>query len=120
MKSKYTGISRIIHAFKYSFDGISSAFKSEAAFRQDILLCITAIIVQSFFDIPTTSRIIMIASLLLIIIAELVNTAIETIVDRISPQKHELSKKAKDIGSAIVMLTIFGVAALWISLIYVA
>lgn len=120
MKSPYQGLNRIIHAFKYSLDGLRSAFKSETAFRQDILLCILAIIFQAFLDLPILSRIIMITSLLFIIIAELINTAIETIVDRISPDKHELSKKAKDIGSALVMLTIFGVIALWTALILIA
>ena len=120
MKSPYTGIQRIIHAFKYSFDGLVSTFKSESAFRQDILLCIIAIILQIFIDVPTISRVIMITSLVLIIIAELINTAIETIVDRISPEKNNLSKKAKDIGSAIVMLTITSVCALWVCLILIA
>lgn len=120
MKSPYKGINRIIHAFKYSFDGLIATFKSESAFRQDILLCVLAVIFQSFLDLPILSRIIMITSLLFIIIAELINTAIETIVDRISPEKNILSKKAKDIGSAIVMLTIFGVCALWVSLIFIA
>jgi len=120
MKSPHTGITRIIHAFKYSFDGLVATFKSESAFRQDILLCIFAIIVQAFIDIPTVSRIIMIVSLLLIIIAELINTALETVIDRIGPEINPLSKKVKDIGSAIVMLTIFGVFALWICLIWAA
>jgi len=117
MKSTHTGIKRILYAFKYSFDGLRAAFHDEASFRQDILLCIIAIIFQAFLDIPTTSRIIMISSLLLIIIAELINTAIETIIDRIGPERNELSKKAKDIGSAIVMLTITGVCILWFCLI---
>ncbi len=120
MKSPYKGLSRIIHAFKYSFDGLAATFKSEAAFRQDILLCVLALILQCFIDVPFYSRVIMIASLLFIIIAELVNTAIESVVDRIGPQKNALSKKAKDIGSAIVMLTICGVVILWCVLIFMA
>ncbi len=117
MKSKYTGLKRIIHAFGYSFDGIAAAFKSEAAFRQDIILCVFAALFQCFLDLPVLFRIIMLTSLPLIIIAELINTAIETIVDRISPNKHPMSKKAKDIGSAIVMITITTVTILWVSLI---
>lgn len=118
MKSPYQGISRIIHAFKYSFDGLFSVFKSESAFRQDIVLCIIGIIIQFFIDVSPLSRILMISSLMFIIIAELINTAIEVIVDRISTQKNPLSKKAKDIGSAIVMLTIFSVIVFWIALIF--
>lgn len=120
MKSQYHGLNRIIHAFKYSFDGIIATFKSESAFRQDLLLCTFAVILQFFLDLPVLSRIIMITSLLFIIIAELVNTAIETVVDRISPDRNALSKKAKDIGSAIVMLSISGVTILWILLICLA
>lgn len=120
MKSSYKGIARIIHAFKYSFDGLVAVFKSEAAFRQDILLCIAALILLVFLDVPFVSQIIMATSLLLILVAELINTAIETIVDRISPEKNILSKKAKDIGSAIVLITIIGVGALWVGLIWAA
>lgn len=117
MKSTHTGIRRILYAFKYSFAGLAAAFRSETAFRQDIILCILAATLSFFIDIPTTSHIIMLFSLCFIIIAELVNTAIETVIDRISPNKNPLSKKAKDIGSAIVMITIASVALLWISLI---
>ena len=120
MKSPYTGISRIIHAFQYSFDGLVAVFKSESAFRQDILLCLIAIILQFFIDVPALHRLLMILSLVFIIIAELINTAIETIIDRISPEQNKLSKKAKDIGSAIVMLTIVSVIILWVTLILIA
>ena len=120
MKSTHKGIARIIYAFKYSLEGLVSVFKSESAFRQDILLCICALLIQFVIDVPIYSRIIMVASLLFIIIAELINTAIETIIDRIGPEKHPLSKKAKDIGSAIVMLSITGTVILWTALIWIA
>ena len=119
MKSPHKGIARIIYAFKYSLDGLISAFKTESAFRQDILLCICALLIQFAIDVPIYSRVIMIFSLLFIIIAELINTAIETIIDRIGSEKHDLSKKAKDIGSAIVMLSIVWVAILWAVLIFI-
>lgn len=118
MKSTDTGVRRIFRAFQHSIDGIIATFKSESAFRQDIALCVLAIILSCFLDVSTLSRIIMLFSLAFIIIAELVNTAIETIIDRISPIKHPLSKKAKDIGSAIVMITIICVCALWCALIF--
>lgn len=120
MKSPYHGISRIFHAFKYSLDGLSATYKSESAFRQDIVLCLIGIIIQFFIDVPTLYRILMISSLIFIIIAELINTALETVVDRIGSEKNPLSKKAKDIGSAIVMLTIVFVVVFWISLIFFA
>ena len=120
MKSPYTGFSRIIHAFKYSFDGMAATFKSESAFRQDIVVCIIAAILQHFLNVSTMAHIVMLCSLWFIIIAELVNTAIETIVDRIGPDQHPLSKKAKDIGSAIVMITFVFVILLWVLLILFA
>ena len=109
---------RILTAFKYSIDGIIATFKSEPAFRQDIVLCALAAILAFVLDVSTMSRIIMLCSLMFIIIAELINTAIETIINRISMKKHPLSKKAKDIGSAIVMITIITVIGLWIALIF--
>lgn len=118
MKSPYKGIDRIIHAFQYSWDGLVATFKSESAFRQDLLLCLIAFVLQFFIDVPFVSHVLMVFSLIFIIIAELINTAIETIIDRISPDKNQLSKKAKDIGSAIVMITIISVIVLWIALIY--
>ncbi|MBR4475165.1 MAG: diacylglycerol kinase [Alphaproteobacteria bacterium] len=118
MKSKYTGINRIIHAFGYSFSGLASVFRTEAAFRQDLILCIIGIAIQFFIDVPTISHILMIFSLVFIILAELINTAIETVVDRIGPEKNKLSKRAKDIGSAIVFITITSVVLLWIYLIF--
>lgn len=120
MKSKYTGITRIIHAFGYSFAGLKSVFRTEAAFRQDLLLCVIGIAVQFFIDVPILYRVLMLASLPLILIAELVNTAIETIVDRIGTEKNAMSGRAKDIGSAIVLITISLVIALWVALIFIA
>ncbi|MBQ6736657.1 MAG: diacylglycerol kinase [Alphaproteobacteria bacterium] len=118
MKSNDTGLRRIFRAFQHSIDGIIATFRSEPAFRQDIILCVLAAVLSCFLDVSTMSRIIMLFSLSFIIIAELVNTALETIIDRISPDKHPLSKKAKDIGSAIVMITIICVCALWVALIF--
>ena len=119
MKSPYTGIKRILHAFMYSLSGLKFVFKNEAAFRQDLLLCVLGITLQFFIDVPVLHRIIMLSSLVLIILAELVNTAIETIVDRIGVEKNKLSGHAKDIGSAIVLITLLLVIALWVSLIVI-
>lgn len=104
MKSNATGIIRILKAFTYSFDGFVSAFKSEAAFRQDILFCIIAGILAFIMEATAMQRVVMICALLFILFMELVNTAIEAVVDRISDDYHILSKKAKDIGSLLVLL----------------
>lgn len=120
MKSKYTGVNRIIKAFGYSWDGLRAVFKTETAFRQDLFLCVLGVIVQFFIDVPMLYRILMVCSLGAIILAELTNSAIETIIDRIDSEYNHLSKRAKDIGSAIVMLTITFVILLWIALIFLA
>lgn len=120
MKSKKTGINRIIKAFAYSWDGLRAVFKTEVAFRQEVFLCVLGVIVQFFIDVPMLYHILMVCSLGAIILAELTNSAIETIIDRIGSEYNNLSKRAKDIGSAIVMLTIVLVAILWIALIFLA
>lgn len=120
MKSQYTGIKRIIYAFKYSFDGLLSVFKTEAAFRQDTMLCIAGWCILPLLNLAFYSKLILGFSLVFIILAELINTAIERVIDRIGPEYHILSKQAKDIGSAIVFITITSVVTLWCTLLFVA
>lgn len=112
MKSTYTGIRRIFKAFSYSYDGFKAAFKSEAAFRQDIAFCL--IMFPLCFILPNSKAetAFLVFSLIFILFAELVNTAIEVVIDRISDEYHLLSKKAKDIGSLLVLLAFinFGTA----------
>src|SRR5574344_2123821 len=105
MKSNYTGIQRILKAFTYSYDGFISAFKSEAAFRQDLVVFVVFGIVAIFMPVILWQKALLISSLLLILLMELTNTAIEVVIDRISPDYHELSKKAKDIGSLLVLIS---------------
>jgi len=104
MKSKYSGIKRIIKAFTYSFDGFIAVFKSEAAFRQDLIFCLVAVIILSFLPLESMQFAFLLFSLFLIVFMELINTAIEVIIDRIGKEYHPLSKKAKDIGSLLVLL----------------
>lgn len=113
MKSPYTGIKRILKAFAYSYNGFVATFRSEAAFRQDLLFC--TVFGASLFFLPVRGGhlALLIFSLLLILFAELTNTAIETVVDRISPDWHELSKKAKDIGSLLVLLSFINMFITW-------
>ncbi len=105
MKSTDKGIKRILKAFKYSYDGFISSFKSEEAFRQDCLVFFLGVFLTFYFDIATVEKILIIFSLFLILLMELVNTAIETVIDRVSDDYHLLSKKAKDIGSLLVLLS---------------
>ena len=112
MKSPYKGIKRIIFAFKNSFNGLKSAFMSEAAFRQDLFFVFVSLVIVYFLKITLVEKSILVFSLIFILFAELTNSAIETVVDRISPDYHKLSGIAKDIGSSLVFLSFvhFGIS----------
>lgn len=118
MKSTDTGIRRILKAFIYSHDGFSAAFKSEAALRQDLLVFVVFSLIALFLDLMLWQKALLISSLLFIVIMELVNTAVETVIDRISPDYHELSKKAKDIGSLLVLLSFINAFLIWGAFLY--
>jgi diacylglycerol kinase (ATP) len=118
MKSSDTGIKRILKAFVYSYQGFCATFKSEAAFRQDLVCCLFFGGLAIWFNIPILHRCLLFASLILILLAELINTAIETVIDRISEEYHELSKKAKDIGSLLVLLSFICAGILWLGVIF--
>ena len=113
MKATDTGIKRILKAFKYSYDGFTATFKSEAAFRQDLAVCLLFGGVALWLDVAWAQKCILLSALIFILLAELVNTAIETVIDRISADYHELSKKAKDIGSLVVLLAFINAIVVW-------
>ena len=108
-----SGLRRIGNAFFYSLDGLKAAYRHESAFRQEVALA--ALLIPLAFWLPASNvgKALMIASVLLVLIVELVNSAVEAIVDRISLEKHELSKRAKDIGSAAVLIALVNVMAVW-------
>jgi len=108
-----TGLKRIWNAFKYSLDGLRAAFKHEDAFRQECLLAIVLIPIALFISVPGPSKALLIASVLLVLIVELMNSAIEAVVDRVSLERHRLAKRAKDIGSASVLITLVNLALVW-------
>jgi diacylglycerol kinase (ATP) len=120
MKSQYTGLKRILKAFSYSYYGFRAIFKSEAAFRQDLLVFILGLLVAMWLNIALTSKIMLISSLFLILLAEMINSAIETVIDRISEDYHELSKKAKDIGSLVVLTAFINAIFVWCGIVYSA
>ncbi len=117
MKPGATGITRVINATKYSMQGLKAAWKNEAAFRQEsvLLLILTAI----SFVLPVTliEQLVMICTLFLVVIVELINSAIEAVVDRIGSEHHELSGRAKDIGSAAVFVSLALVVIVWASIL---
>ena len=111
---KHTGIKRIVKAGGYSMQGLSATWKSEAAFRQECFLAILIIPVLFFFDLSSLQRILLVGSTTLVLITELLNSSIEALVDRVGLEYNELSGKAKDIGSAAVLLSLILWAYVWI------
>lgn len=108
-----TGLKRVWNAFFYSMDGLRAAFRHEDAFRQEMLLA--ALLIPSALLLPVsgTGKALMIAVVLLVLIVELLNSAVEAAVDRISLDNHALAKRAKDIGSAAVFLALVNVPLVW-------
>lgn len=116
MKSPYkgkTGLTRLRNALYYSIDGFKAAYEHEDAFRQEVRLA--AILVPLGFYLGKTGieRALLIASVLLVMVIELLNSAIEATVDRISLENHLLAKRAKDIGSAAVLVSLIMLAVVW-------
>ena len=111
-KSK-SGWQRIWRAMFYSMDGFRAAFKNEHAFRQEIMLCVILLPAAIFLPLAPMERAILIISLLIVLIVELLNSAVEAVVDRVSLDNHELSKRAKDFGSAAVFLSLTIVVVAW-------
>lgn len=108
-----TGVQRVWNAFHYSLAGLRAAFAFEDAFRQEALLAVLLIPASFLLPVSGIGRALMIASVLLVLIVELLNSAIEAVVDRVSLDRHHLSKRAKDIGSAAVLLALINVIVIW-------
>ncbi|MBP6725335.1 MAG: diacylglycerol kinase, partial [Halioglobus sp.] len=104
MKPGKTGISRIVDATMYSWRGFRAAFRYESAFRQELALALFALPLACFIAQDTVQFLLLVLPLLLILLVELANSAIESIVDRIGSEQHELSGRAKDMGSAMVFV----------------
>lgn len=116
MESPYkgkTGLRRLWNAFGYSLAGFRAAYKHEDAFRQEIHLAVVLIPLALWLPATHIGKALMIGSVLLVIIVELLNSAIEATVDRISLENHDLAKRAKDIGSAAVLVSLINVAIIW-------
>ncbi|MDX7988380.1 diacylglycerol kinase [Xenorhabdus sp. 12] len=113
MANQSTGLTRIIKAAGYSAKGIKAAWQNEAAFRQESVAAITGIIIAFSLDFGVIERILLISSVILVVIVEILNSAIEAIVDRIGSEYHELSGRAKDMGSAAVLFTILLALFIW-------
>ena len=111
-KSK-SGIRRILNACSYSLQGLRTAFRTEHAFRQELMAAVPAGVAALLLPLPALHKLALIGVLVLVLIVELINSAIEAVVDRISLDRHPLSKNAKDFGSAAVMLAMLLAGVTW-------
>ena len=108
-----TGLKRVWNALFYSLDGFKAAWRHEDAFRQEAILALILIPLAFVLADAALERALMIASVLLVLMVELINSAIEATVDRISLENHQLAKRAKDIGSAAVLIALVNVLVVW-------
>ncbi len=117
-KPDHRGFTHVWKAVQYSMQGLRAAWRYEEAFRLELLACLVMVPFGLWLGRSAVEYALLFSSLLLVLIVELVNSAIEAIVDRISVQQHPLSGRAKDIGSAAVFLSLFYVALVWGSVLY--
>jgi diacylglycerol kinase (ATP) len=121
MESPYkgkTGLRRLINALGYSMEGFKSAYQYEDALRQEVWLGVVLIPLAFYLRNSAIERAIMVASVILVIIIELINSSIEATVDHTSLKKHPLAKRAKDIGSAAVLLSLINLVVVWSLIIF--
>lgn len=107
------GLRRLINALSYSLSGLGLAFRHESAFRQEVALAAVLLPLALFVPVSAAERVLLIASVLLLLIVELLNSSIEAAVDRIGLDAHHLSKRAKDVGSAAVLVALVLLATTW-------
>ena len=112
------GLTRLFNALGYSRDGLAAAWKNEAAFREEMLLAAVAIPLALFLAQTGVDRALLIGSILFILIVEILNSAVEAVVDKASPEHHELAKRAKDMGSAAQLLGLINLAVVWGGILY--
>jgi diacylglycerol kinase (ATP) len=108
-----TGLARILNAVGYSWAGLRAAFQHEDAFRQEVFLLLPLMPLAIYLGDSGIERALMVASLLGVLIVELLNSAVEAAVDRVSLERHPLIKRAKDMGSAAVMIALLNVVVVW-------
>ena len=121
MESPYkgkSGLRRIWNAFHYSLAGIAAAYRHEDAFRQEVLLALVLVPLGLWLGEGGVEKALLVGSVLLVLLVELINSAIEATVDRISLDDHLLAKRAKDIGSAAVLLALLIMTTAWILVLF--
>ena len=108
-----TGLQRLLNATRYSLAGFAEAFRKEDAFRQELLLAAMLVPAGLWLGGSATDKALLVGCILLVLIVELLNSAIEATVDRVSLDEHPLAKRAKDMGSAAVMLALINAVVVW-------
>lgn len=114
---KNSGMSRVFKAFCYSVEGLVSSLKHEAAFRQEVILAAILIPASFLLHVPLVQHLLLVTSIVLVLVVELINSAIEAVVDDISLRHRLLAKRAKDMGSAAVLLSLINCLICWASVI---
>ncbi len=113
-----TGIRRILNATRYSYDGLAAAIRHEDAFRQELMLAVVLVPLGLWLGSNGVERALLVGSVLMVLVVELVNSAIEAVVDRVSLENHELAKRAKDYGSAAVMIALSTTGIVWLLVLF--
>jgi diacylglycerol kinase (ATP) len=114
---KRQGMNRVVHALGYSLDGLKVGW-NEPAFRQEALLALLLLPAAFWVGADWVSQVLLISSVVAVLVVELLNTAIEAVVDRVGPEWHDLSKRAKDLGSASVLLALLLCGGIWSTAIW--
>ena len=112
------GFGRVVNAWRYSLEGLAGAWRTEGAFRQEVICAAILIPIACLIPVPILHRALLIASVLMVIVVELLNSAMEAAIDRISLDRHPLSKKAKDTGSAAVLVSIVIAMLVWAGVLF--
>lgn len=111
------GLGRVTSAFSYSMKGLRAAWAFEHAFRQELFVVVPSVLLALLLPVSPVEKLALVVVLLLVLVAELFNSAIEAVVDRVSLDFHPLSGRAKDLGSAAVLLTIVIAILTWVTLL---
>lgn len=118
MTYKNSGPTRVFKAAYYSYKGIMSAVKYEAAFRQELIMALVMLPLAFWLEVTKLERLALVATVILVLVVELLNSGIEAVVDRIGAEHHELAGRAKDMGSAAVFLCLLLTAYVWVSILF--
>ncbi len=117
MASQVTGWRRIVKAAGYSWKGVCAAWRHEAAFRQELILAVVGSVIATLLPVSVIAKLLIIGSMALVIITELLNSALEATIDRFGGEWHQLSGRAKDMGSAAVFLSLLWSLVVWIAVL---